>query len=32
MTQDPFSIGTVLRHCAENRQRMLISVAKRRSA
>jgi len=32
MTQEPFSIDSVLRHCAENRQRTLISVAKRRSA
>ena len=32
MTQEPFSIDSVLRHCAENRQRTLISVAKRTSA
>jgi len=32
MTQEPFSIDSVLRHCAENRQRTVISVAKRRSA
>jgi len=31
MTQEPFSIDSVLRQCAENRQRTLISVAKRRS-
>jgi len=32
MTQETFSIDSVLRHCAENRERTLITLAKRRSA